>query len=95
MTKPQIEPHGRAFFAEVAEALGVPTNEILAVMPRGQLGMLAVLFTPDGGTAVYSILLRRRSGSGILQRFTKPAYVTSVSALFEQLALDEDDDGDH
>jgi hypothetical protein len=46
-------------FAEVAEALNVNTDQVLAVVNPGQKGVAVVFFTPDETMTVWSAILER------------------------------------
>ena len=59
---PRVEWHGRVDFAEAAEVVGVPTDQVLAINLHG--GALLVLYTladaePEDDVVVYSRLLAR------------------------------------
>jgi hypothetical protein len=58
--------------AEVAEALGVPTTQVLLVGPTPQEGTLLVVYNPEPDGALHSVLMRRNSRDGILRRRSKP-----------------------
>lgn len=64
-------------FAEVAEAVGVPTDHILGMNPRNQGQEISVLFAPElsedlnEDPDVYGVLLKR-DADGILVKFGEP-----------------------
>ncbi len=84
-TSEPIRFAGRAEFAEVAEALGIPTTDITAVFPEE--GGLAAVYT-EGASYVHQVLARRRDG--ILARAGSPAPVPprTVALIKERQAAE-------
>lgn len=95
---PRAEWRGAPDFAEVAEALNVPTDHIMAVM-REQ-ATYVVLYTPslEGyEPPVYRVGLRR-DRDGILRpadlAHELPSFYTRMRALIEARRMENDGGGD-
>ena len=70
--KPKTEWHGRSAFAEYAEAIGVPTDHIMAASRIGS--ETVVMYSQDVTTdppAIFGVKLAR-SPDGVLRQVTAP-----------------------
>lgn len=90
MTKLNAEFRGRVDFAEVAEALGVTTDKVVAA---GFLdgGLVAAMYTPDHAedpldSIVYRTALRR-DREGILRTIAPPEDLGPLAKLLEGYGL--------
>lgn len=82
----RAEWHGRSDFAEVAEALGIFTDEVMAMTKVGQDEGYLVLYstgTADEATAVVHRALLERGADRVL-RMTKHHRMGSLSEFMER-----------
>ena len=87
-------------FAEVAEALKIPTDHIVAMLPQKQQSEFTVLYTPElpenltheSNPDVYAVVLKR-DRSGILRAATdpvlRPGYWEGVRRRIEEERLND------
>jgi hypothetical protein len=79
-----VEHRGRSAFAEVAEALGIPTDHIMGTVTAGPRRVL-VLYTPSlEGTnpPVYRQMLQRTGWGGVYRPMGEPEV---VEGFYERL----------
>jgi DNA-directed RNA polymerase sigma subunit (sigma70/sigma32) len=85
MGKKQVEWAKAPTFHEAAEALGVPTDQIAAMMEDG--GRMGVLWSPvrDGEDAAYTTLARDEDGIVRVNQTARRDLPGYWPALFERL----------
>ena len=87
--EPRVEWRGRLDFAEVAEALDVPTDQVMSVLAQPGTGDLLVIYNPEPSddyqrTLLYSVLVRRGQDDVLFAASTPKAQ----PGLWEQIEAD-------